>query len=309
MGPLSLTIKSMKKVLMIVVAVAVIILVGYGLSTQNSDNPTVPTNDNKVNTVSTTTVEVTQAAEGEEVVIGTSVEGRDIVAYNYGSGDKRVLVIGGVHGGYSWNTALLGYELKDHFKAQVGTIPEDVTVTIIPVLNPDGLEAAVGTDGMFSASDVSTSQSVLVGSRTNANKVDLSRNFDCNWKADAVWQTKPISGGTAAFSEPEAAAIRDYVGSHEIESAVVLYSAAGGVYASKCGGSTMSDTTTLMNTYAKASGYPGKDSYDYYETSGDLVSWLAKQEIPAISVLLTNHTATEFSKNLKGLEAVINAAK
>ena len=43
--------------------------------------------------------------------------------------------------------------------------------------------------------------------RFNADGVDLNRNFDCDWAPTGTWQNKTVSGGTAAFSEPEAAAI------------------------------------------------------------------------------------------------------
>ena len=68
----------------------------------------------------------------------------------------------------------------------------------------------------------------------------------------------------------------------------------------------MPETTTLTNAFAKASGYPANASYDYYATTGDLVNWLAKEKIPAVSVLLTNHSDTELSKNVKGIQAVID---
>ena len=36
-----------------------------------------------------------------------------------------------------------------------------------------------------------------------------------------------------------------------------------------------------------------------------MTNWLAKNSIPAISVLLTNHTDTEWSKNLAGIQALL----
>ena len=35
-----------------------------------------------------------------------------------------------------------------------------------------------------------------------------------------------------------------------------------------------------------------------------MVNWFAKEKIPAISVLLTNHTDTDWSKNLSGIKAL-----
>jgi hypothetical protein len=62
-----------------------------------------------------------------------------------------------------------------------------------------------------------------------------------------------------------------------------------------------------MDSFAKASGYKSYDSWDFYATTGDMANWLAKEKIPAISVLLTNHTDTEWDKNLAGVKAVLQS--
>jgi len=41
------------------------------------------------------------------------------------------------------------------------------------------------------------------------------------------------------------------------------------------------------------------------EVHGDATNWLDKQGIPAISVLLTDYTATDFEQNLAALKAVM----
>ena len=64
-------------------------------------------------------------------------------------------------------------------------------------------------------------------------------------------------------------------------------------------------TDTIAKTFAKASGYTAYESFDFYATTGDMVNWLAKENIPAISVLLTNHTSTEWSKNQAGVDALL----
>ncbi|MEK7185218.1 MAG: hypothetical protein AAB726_01205, partial [Patescibacteria group bacterium] len=55
--------------------------------------------------------------------IGRSVEGRAIEAYTYGAGNKHVVFVGGVHGGYEWNSVLLAYEFMDYL-----ALPENVAV-------------------------------------------------------------------------------------------------------------------------------------------------------------------------------------
>ena len=289
-----------------IIGLVVLIIIGLGIYFITK-KPAVVVDNTPITTETpqATTTTPTVKPEGSMVVIGKSAQGRDITAYNFGTGEKRILLVGGIHGGYSWNTSLLAYQVMDYLKANPNTIPKNIIVTVVPTLNPDGLNKATGKDGLFVKSDVSTVQSVLTSSRFNANNVDLSRNFDCDWKPVGVWQKKPVSGGSTVFSEPESLAVKNYVDSHSLSAVVVWYSSAGGVYASSCGGDVAPETISITDIFAKASGYPAYDSYDFYETTGDMVNWLAKNNIPAISVLLTTHTDTELEKNRKGIEALL----
>ena len=254
----------------------------------------------------TTTVKTVSDATMDNVkVLGKSVEGRDIVAFSYGTGETNILFIGGIHGGYSWNTSLTAYELMAYLRANPNAIPKNIKVTVIPVMNPDGLSKVVSNINKFNASVVNASTTLQVAGRFNANGVDLSRNFDCNWQANAKWIKKDVSGGISVFSEPESVAVKNYVEANKPTAVVVWYSSAGGVYASSCGDTASAETLAITDLYAKATGYTSNKSFDYYETSGDLPNWLAKMNIPAISVLLTDHVATDWDKNQKGVQALL----
>ncbi|PIR82982.1 hypothetical protein COU19_02870 [Candidatus Kaiserbacteria bacterium CG10_big_fil_rev_8_21_14_0_10_56_12] len=255
-------------------------------------------------TATTTPVATESEATGAHT-IGTSVKGLPIMAYHYGTGATRLLFVAGLHGGYEWNTVLVAYDLIDYLDAHPEAIAPNESVTVIPVVNPDGLTAVVGTEGRFSPSAVPTPASKTVVGRFNANQVDLNRNFDCDWHATGIWQNKSVNGGSAAFSEPESQAIRKYVETYPPTAVVVWYSAAGGVYASSCHDGVLPETNTLTQVFADASGYKAYQSFDFYATTGDMVNWLAKSRLPAISVLLTNHTDTEWSKNQAGVLAVL----
>ncbi|MBP6881799.1 MAG: hypothetical protein KBC35_04200 [Candidatus Pacebacteria bacterium] len=222
-----------------------------------------------------------------ETLIGSSVEGRELVAHHFGNGDKEILLVAGVHGGYSPNTAALGQELVTFFTENTDIIPKNLSVTVVPLLNPDGATKE-GSAGRF-----------------NANEVDLNRNFDCDWSAKAMWRSEEVSGGTEAFSEPEAAALRDYVEANDPIAAVVWFSAEGKVYPSACGGTPSKAATELAATFASAAGYPAAAEFDAYPVTGDMVNWMAKQGIPAISVLLTDHKNPEWMKNESGIKAVL----
>lgn len=241
-----------------------------------------------------------------QTVIGNSVEGREIKAYHFANeGNKEMVFIGGIHGGYSWNTALLGYELIDYIRKNPNFTPMNTKITVIPAMNPDGLYKITGKEGVFEESDVEERENMEFA-RFNENEVDLNRNFDCDWSLESKWQNKTVSGGTSEFSEPESMAIKNYIEKNNPDAVIVWYSAAGGVFTSSCHNGVLEETRDLTNAYADASGYSVYKEFDFYEITGDMVNWLAKIDIPAISVLLSNHKDTEWEKNKKGIEAVID---
>ncbi|MFA6376026.1 MAG: M14 family metallopeptidase [Candidatus Paceibacterota bacterium] len=241
-----------------------------------------------------------------ETIIGKSIMNREIIAYNFGTGTKEILFVGGIHGGYSWNTSLLAYQMIDYLKASPNAVPVNVKVTVIPVLNPDGLSKVVSVTGRFSAADVSSSPDARISGRFNGTSVDLNRNFDCGWKAQGIWQNKPVSGGKAAFSEPESAAIRDYAQNHKLTAVIAWYSTAGGVYSSSCGNGILPETQAITDIYAKASGYPAHKNFESYQVSGDMTDWFAKNNVPAIGVILAAANDPEWGKNLDGIKAIFD---
>ena len=284
-------------------ALLILIIAGgtYWYTQMRPAAPAAQTPDTTVPVTATTT----QTADTTKTVLGKSAGGRDITAYHFGEGAKELLFIGGIHGGYEWNTVLVAYELMDYLKANPTLIATGTRVTVIPVMNPDGLQKVVGTTERFTAAQVPATEAATVPGRFNGNEVDLNRNFDCDWQASAKWQNKTVSGGTVVFSEPESKAVRDYVLAHKPIAALVWYSAAGGVFASNCHDGVLPETTTLVTEYAKASGYSAYKNFDFYEITGDMVNWMAKEKIPAISVLLTDHKNTEWGKNKKGVDAIL----
>lgn len=242
-------------------------------------------------------------------VIGGSVEGRKIEAYTYGDGENHLLFVGGMHGGYEWNSVLLAYEMIDHIKANPSIIPPTLSVTIIPSLNPDGLFAVTQKEGRFAAVDVPADTGPRGTGRFNANDVDLNRNFDCKWQSESMWQGNTVSAGTAAFSEPEAKALRDFVLKNALDGVIFWHSAANAVYASECEAGILAETRTLMNSYATAAGYTPVDVFDAYPITGDAEGWLASINIPAITVELGTRTSIEWQKNIAGVLGLFELSK
>ena len=196
---------------------------------------------------------------------------------------------------------LLAYQYIDYLDANPDTVPEDLTISIIPSLNPDGLFRVVGTGGRFALTDVPDPTTRVAEGRFNANGVDLNRNFDCKWSPESSWRGEVVSAGTAAFSEPEAVALRDFVTTNEPDAVVFWHSQANNVYASECLHGVLPDTLTLMSTYATAADYGEVPVFDAYPITGDAEGWLASINIPAVTVELEGAATTEWDRNLAGI--------
>jgi predicted deacylase len=225
------------------------------------------------------------------------------LAYTFGQGSTHLTFVGGIHGGYEWNSVLLAYQFLDYLKTNSEIIPKNLTVTIIPSANPDGVFKVIGKEGRFTALDVPANAPNGTG-RFNSNNVDLNRNFDCKWQATSTWKGNPVSAGNWAFSEPEARAIRDFILKDKSAAVIFWHSQSNAVYASECKNGILPGTLAIMNAYAKASGYPAVNTFDSYAVTGDAEGWLASVNIPAITVELQTHETVEWDRNLAGVKAL-----
>lgn len=221
--------------------------------------------------------------------------------YQFGTGETALLLVGAIHGGYEWNTALLAYQLIDHLKVTAGTIPADKRLYIIPVANPDGLFQVTGNGGRFTQTDV---VEATARSRFNANGVDLNRNWACEWAPVAQWGNVIVSGGDAPFSEPETVALRDFILAEQVAFVLFWHSVADGVYAAGCP-DEFAPSLMFAEHFGKASGYPIYGRWDVYPITGDAGDWLATIGIPAITVELSSRTGVDWAQNWAGVQALL----
>ena len=246
-------------------------------------------------------------ADQEPLPAGADLIGRSavcrlpILSYRLGDGPVPLVLVGGIHGGYEWNTILLAEEMRAYLEDNPDLIPPALSIYIVPNANPDGLYAVTGSSGSF---DPPTDFEATIPGRFNGRYVDLNRNWDCEWQPVAMWGYEPVNGGAAPFSEPETQALRDFF--LDLDPAVVLFwhSAAVGVYASGCGEIDPA-SKAAAETFAFAAGYRVYDDFAHYEISGDAGNWLASVGIPAISVELTTHASLDWPMNRAGLQALM----
>lgn len=113
-------------------------------------------------------------ADANRLVIGTSVRGRPIVAWTFGSerARRKILVVGCIHGNECAGLAIVSALMHTR-------VPGGVQLWLVPEMNPDGTAA---------------------DTRQNAHGVDLNRNFPYRWQpiADPTYYSGPDPA-----SEPE----------------------------------------------------------------------------------------------------------
>lgn len=242
---------------------------------------------------------------GGELVYGASTQNIPLTAAKFGSGERVLFFVGGIHGGYEWNTIVLAYDAIDYFINNPNLIPDDVTLYIIPSANPDGQFTVTFKTGRITTADIDPNKDTTFG-RFNGNGVDLNRNWDCEWSNTAYWRDQIVSGGSSPFSEPETAALRDFILEKQPESVTFWHSAANAIYGSGCNGETYAPSMRLAGIYSNASGYPLGNTFSAYPITGDAGNWLATQDIPSITIELRNHSNLDWEQNKRGMQAILD---
>ena len=225
-------------------------------------------------------------SESQKRWLTDSAGGREILAYQLGDGPEHVVVVGGLQAGNNPSSVSLVWNLLEHFQAHPEEIPDHITLHLLPNVNPDSSFELGENAG-----------------RLNFNRVDLNRNWDCNW---VLAETTIESAGTGErpFSEPETIVLRDYFNDLKPR-AVIFYSFEGeeihgGICDESDGGSQ-----EWAEIYAGGSGY---NNFVPKPVDGDAADWLASQDIPAFFVYPEDRnqlTKEGFEQNLNGLLAIM----
>lgn len=194
--------------------------------------------------------------------IGKSVEGRDIWALRLGQGRRRVLFTGALHG-REWIATEILLRLSEQLAHEFSY--SNLTLAVVPMLNPDGVVAAARqTDRVHKSRQ-----------KSNARGVDLNRNFDADWKGAGIDPEPSFTDGNypgeAPFSEPETAVIRDLVEEFDPE-VVADWHFRGGLLDIEHGGPRGRELAELL---AGESGYEIVEGM-HYASSGTFAAWLRR---------------------------------
>jgi predicted deacylase len=223
--------------------------------------------------------------------IGFSVEGRPIEVIRFGQGPTVRLIIAGIHGGSEANTTALAEALVGHLALHPEVVPPDTTLYVLPRLNPDGAARATGAEG-----------------RTNANGVDLNRNWPAlwlqEWDRSGCWDLAPTTGGSGPASEPETMGLVQFISAAKVDALISYHSAALGIFPG--GQPAESRSLALAATLAAVSDYPYPPVDTGCVFTGQLIDWAANNGIAAVDIELHNHRDTDLEVNLAILRAFLD---
>lgn len=215
------------------------------------------------------------------VYIGTSVQGRSIYAYYFGSGANKIVFFGAIHGSED-NTRTLMNRWATELENNSDRIPADKTIIVIPTVNPDGIANK---------------------SRFNANGVDLNRNFDTpSWVTGTYLHTDfyPTGGGSAPFSEPESQDIRDLMYRENPYLTLTYHAAAGYVIPTN-----NSYAIEKAHTYSLLSGYsyvnPDAAGAFTYDITGTFEEWAEGHGFNSLVIELSSWSFDQFTSNSKAM--------
>lgn len=200
------------------------------------------------------------------------------------------MIIADIHGGYEWNTRALADELIAFLEEQPQVVPEDVTLYVLPSMNPDGDSRSRGYEG-----------------RANDHGVDLNRNFPFLWQESwdpaGCWNYLPIGAGRSPLSEPEARAVARFLLSSHVRALVSYHSAGLGIFPG--GKPADPNSARLAEAFAAVTDYPYPPRDTGCEFTGEMVDWAAVNGISAIDVELSTHYSLDLEQNQRALVAFL----
>ena len=227
-------------------------------------------------------------------LLGFSAEGRPLEVYTFGQGETEDMIIGGIHGGYEWNTIALADQLITYVNENPDAIPSGVTLYILPDMNPDG-----------------DARSHDVWGRVNANGVDLNRNFPIGWaptwNRSGCYDLTLTTSGRGPGSEPETRLVMNFIASHKVNAVIDYHSAGLGIFP----GGTPWDaaSTKLARELKSVTTYPFPPVTTGCIYSGTLPDYAVSEGAAAVDMELATHGSTEFSMNLRALNVLVNFTK
>lgn len=231
--------------------------------------------------------------------IGQSHEKRPIKLFRLEKGSRKILFAAGIHGN-EVGTVKLAYKMLRWLTSQHF---ENLSLYIVPCLNPDGFELARKNPDYFSGGRIG---------RFNKRGVDLNRNFDTpSFRKKSVWshgknysKKTEVSCGEHGNSEPEIAALTNFIENENIKILFMLHNAGRDVQGNK---NALSQKITRL--YGEKAGfrYVNEDEWKTLGQTGTSKEWCEQNNIAQIEIEGSTRWGCDWNRQKGAIEAVLTA--
>ena len=181
--------------------------------------------------------------------IGQSVEGRELLAFDFGRGKRQIVLCSTMHACENIATNVLMYMVDQYCQGyeedgsygglSYREILDRVTFRVVPMVNPDGVELAQNGLSAVGAEAADALRAMGYGDyydfsgwKANVRGVDINRNFSHGWgERDGVTGPAPAYWcGPEPLSEPESRAMQQLLDATDYDMLISLHIRGEAVY-------------------------------------------------------------------------------
>lgn len=205
----------------------------------------------------------------ETINIGMSVMKKPIHCLKIGDGERKLFLNGAHHGleyltsaflmKFLWEFGKSVLENGEFFGYDARELIENVSLYIVPMVNPDGVDIAINGLDITNPYHQKLISSVGVHSfnkvwQSNARGVDINHNYNASWRVVASHPCESKYAGPYSESEPETKAMVDFIRKMNFDTLIAFHSQGREIYYDFDG--TMAENSRyLADEMSRVSGY------------------------------------------------------
>lgn len=231
--------------------------------------------------------------EFETKEIGQSVAGRKIIAFRLGKGSKEIFYSASMHANEWINTILMMMYAEVYLKAlsssgclgayYVPDLFETISLWIVPMVNPDGVELVQkGIDQSsayyYDVMKINQGSKNFSHWKANIRGVDLNDQFPAGWEIERARRDVPGPApmnypGESPLSEPEAKALAQFTYSHDFRLVIAWHTQGREIYWSY-ENMEPAEAEYIVYLFSQTSGY---QPIRYVESNAGYKDWFIQE--------------------------------
>jgi len=238
------------------------------------------------------------SVETKNFSIGQTIKRRKILTYQSGSGPIKLLMLGGIHGNEVGTVKLLRYLVNWLNQNR----HSDFTFYLIPCLNIDGYRKALKNPDYWGGGRIG---------RTNANNVDLNRNFDVpSFQSKGDWihgknysEKTQVFSGDEGNSEPETQALTSFIKKENIKIVLSFHNAGADIV-----GNPIDPAEKLAKIFSRISGYRyiSPKEWQKFGQTGSSYEWCTLNKIALLEIEASNRYGSDWARQKPAIKMVFD---